>query len=222
MAYGDDIVSVVEDDTDCHILLADSSRYLAYIRQEIRQILIDDDLHYSEPMDKKKVYPAFTYIQFQYILGRVYDRVYSVRYELLCKDGYIPCKALPYGSDYKLYDYDVKKVEKAYNVYLKLCQYYGYICSIEPFSLMVGIDDTVFKEWLSQGRTDLINTMLKNARNATISSFDNSNVPILKLASANYRYKLNSEASEDQEQAMITDHLPDLLALPKTERPSET
>lgn len=211
------------DDTDSNILLSNTDRYLSYIRQQIRQIIIDDDLHYSDPMDKKRIYPAFTYLQFQYILGRLYDRVYSVRYDLLCKDGYTPKFVSPNNINniHKLYDYDTVKVKKAYDVYLKLCQYYGYIPSVEPFYSMTGIEDSVFKEWLSAGRTDLLNFMIKNAKNATITGFDNSHVPLLKLASANYRYRLNTESAEDKEHDMIADNLPDLLALPSAKKPEE-
>jgi len=218
----DNTPTIVEaDDTDSHILLQSMDRYLAYIRQQIRQILIDDEMEYCEPMDKKKVYPAFTYTQFQYILLRLFDRVYSVRYDLLCKDGYTPNMAMPnaYTNNIsKYYNYDMVKVKKAYTVYLMLCKYYGYVPSVEPFLDMTGIDDKSLKEWLSNGQSDILNVMLKNAKNATITRFDNSSVPILNLASANYRYKLNTESAEDKERDMIADSLPDLLALPSAKK----
>lgn len=211
---------IVMDDTK--MILSNMDYYLSYIRQEIRQILIDDDLHYSEPMDKRKVYPAFTYIQFQYLLLRLYDRVYSVRYELLCIDGYNPPLSPNDGKPmHNLYKYSIPKVEMAYNIYHRLCVSYGYICSVEPFYSMVGIDEATTMAWLSDGRSNLVNLMIKNARNATITGFDNSHVPLLKLASANYRYRLNTESAEDKERDMIADNLPDLLALPSAKKPEE-
>lgn len=205
---------------DSKMILSDIGYYLAYIRQEIRLILIDDDLHYSEPMDKKKIYPAFTYTQFLYILLRLYDKVYSVRYELLCIDDYHPPISPTNNKPmHNLYKYSIPKVEMAYDVYYRLCVSYGYICGVEPFYTMTGIDEATTRDWLSCGRSNLVNTMLKNAKSATINRFDNSSVPILNLAAANYRYRLNTESDAAKEEEMISDSLPDLLALPSAKKP---
>ena len=179
--------------------------YLQYLRENIKQIIIDDELKYSDPMEKKKTYPDFTYIQFCYLLSRLHDRVFSVNTELL----YINYK----NSISKTYD--IQKVELCYKVYCKLCAYYGYICSTEQFETMTGIDEGTLKEWLSCGKSDLFNFMLKNAKNTVVSSFENSKTPLLKLAGANYKYKLNTPLEERTEQAAV-EVLPDLKAL--TER----
>lgn len=179
-------------------ILNNMDYYLQYLRDNIKQIIIDDELKYSDPMEKKKVYPDFTYIQFCYLLGRLYDRVFSVNTELL------------YNNYNKRYD--IPKVELCYRVYCKLCAYYGYICSIEQFETMTGIDEGTLKEWLSSGKSDLFNFMIKNAKNSVVSSFENSKQPLLKLAGANYKYKLNTPL-EDRQEAAAVDVLPDLQAL---------
>jgi len=192
-------VEVVQDDTKS--ILTNIDLYLQYIRQELKQIIIDDDLHYSEPMEKKKTYPDFTYIQFCYLLGRLNDRVFSVNTELLFDDNYI----------YKRV-YSIPKVELCYKVYSRLCGYYGFICSVEQFEVMTGIDEGTLKEWLSCGKSDLFNFMLKNAKNNVVSSFENSKVPLLKLASANYKYKLQTPLEEREQQTSV-EVLPDLLTI---------
>ena len=176
-------VEVVQDDTKS--ILTNIDLYLQYIRQELKQIIIDDDLHYSEPMEKKKTYPDFTYIQFCYLFddSYIYKRVYSI-----------------------------PKVELCYKVYSRLCGYYGFICSVEQFEVMTGIDEGTLKEWLSCGKSDLFNFMLKNAKNNVVSSFENSKVPLLKLASANYKYKLQTPLEEREQQAAV-EVLPDLLTI---------
>lgn len=192
-------IEVVEDSNES--ILSSIENYLAYIRQTIKQIIIDDELKYSEPMDTKKIYPAFTYTQFLYLLSRVNDRVYSINKELLYNNN-INSKCL----------YDVQKVEKAYKVYFKLCQYYGFTCAAEPFYTMTGIENTTFMEWLSSGRTNLFKTMQENAKNTVISRFENSPVPLLQLAAANHKYRL-AEPVKERTEAVAVDVLPDLLAL---------
>lgn len=183
-------------------ILNNMDYYLQYLRDNIKQIIIDDELKYSDPMEKKKVYPDFTYIQFCYLLGRLYDRVFSVNTELLY---------ISYKDKYNKV-FDIPKVELCYEVYCKLCQYYGYICSQEQFETMTGVDDGTLKNWLSSGRSLLANKMLENAKKSVVSSFENSKQPLLKLAGANYKYKLNTPLEERAEVAAV-DVLPDLTAL---------
>lgn len=190
-------------------ILNNIDNYLQYIRDEIKKIIIDDDLKYSDPMDKKKIYPAFSYTQFLYLLSRLYDRVFSVNLELLCDYNYI--------NNINTHNYNVDKVRLCYEVYSRLCQYYGYNCTMEPFYTMSGIDEGTFKEWLSCGKTDLYNIMLKNAKNATIARFENSRNPLLSLASANYKYNINTPTNERTDAAAV-DVLPDLLQLTKDQK----
>ena len=190
-------------------ILNNIDNYLQYIRDEIKKIIIDDGLKYSDPMDKKKIYPAFSYTQFLYLLSRLYDRVFSVNLELLCDYNYI--------NNINTHNYNVDKVRLCYEVYLRLCQYYGYNCTMEPFYTMSGIDEGTLKEWLSCGKTDLFNIMLKNAKNATIARFENSRNPLLSLASANYKYNINTPSNDRQEAAAV-DVLPDLLQLTKNQK----
>ena len=185
-------------------ILEDIELYLQYIRDTLKQIIVDDGLKYSEPMDKKKVYPDFTYTQFLYLLSRVFDRVYSVNTELLC-DVY---------KDKHNKLYNMHKVELCYDVYYKLCQYYGYVASLEGFNAFSGIDEVTLREWLSCGRTPLFNKIIKNAKNTVVSRFENSRVPILQLAAANYKYSINTEHQTDRDSGQVLEALPDLLALP--------
>ena len=185
-------------------VLEDIELYLYYIRQTIKQIIVDDDLKYSEPMDKKKVYPDFTYTQFLYLLSRVYDRVYSVNTELLYNS---------YNNKYSK-SYNVDKVKLCYEVYYRLCGYYGFICSAEGFYILTGIDVNTLQEWLSSGRSNLLDIMRKNSKNSTVARFENSTTPLLNLAAANYKYSLNTERQADRDGGQVLEALPDLLALP--------
>ncbi len=193
-------------------ILENIENYLQYIRENIKQIIIDDQLKYSDPMDKKKIYPDFSYTQFLYLLSRLYDRVFSVNVELLCKP--------PYYNNYNKPLYDIQKVELCYNVYVKLCLYYGYNCTIEPFYTMTGIGENTLREWLSCGYSDLFSNMLKNAKNNTIARFENSRNPLLSLASANYKYNIDKPLQEHTAAAAV-DVLPDLLALSQDQKQLE-
>ena len=183
-------------------ILNNIDNYLQYIRDNIKQIIIDDDLKYSDPMEKKKIYPDFTYTQFLYLLSRLFDRVFSVNTDLL----YI------YYKDKYNKQYDMEKVKLCYEVYYKLCFYYGYNCNIEPFCIMTGIDYNSLQEWLTSGRSNLITIMLKNAKDSAVSRFENSRNPILSLAAANYKYQLQTP-EQVRESVVAVDVLPDLLAL---------
>lgn len=198
------IPEIVENSNDR--ILKDISVYLEFIRGKIQEIIKSDGLKYSDPMDKKKIYPAFNYIQFQYLLSRVYDLVFSVNLELLHPPNY--------NKYNKLYDHN--KVKLCYTVYQKLCAYYGFICSVEGFYIFSGIEERTLKEWLSSGVNDLFKIMSENAKNTVISNFENSPVPLLKLAAGNYKYKLN-ETKEDHTPAGVIATLPDLLALTDTQ-----
>lgn len=186
-------------------VLEDIELYLQYIRETIKQIIVDDGLKYSEPMDKKKIYPDFTYTQFLYLLSRVFDRVYSVNTALLYDS---------YNNKYSKV-YNTRKVELCYEVYHRLCGYYGFICSIEGFYKFVGIDRETLLEWLSSGKSELYKKAIENSKNTVLSGFENSQVPILRLAAGNYKYKLNTPIQERQE-AVAVDVLPDLLAISGT------
>lgn len=180
-------------------ILNNTDNYLQYIRENLQQIIIDDGLKYSDPMDSKKIYPAFTYTQFLYLLSRLFDRVYNVNKELLYNI-----------NNYHVYD--VLKVEKAYNIYYRLCQFYGFSCAVEPFFTLTGICRDSVIEWLSSGKSDLFKKMQENAKNTVISRFENSPVPLLQLAAANHKYKL-SEPIQERTTAAAVEVLPDLLTL---------
>ena len=185
-------------------ILTHKAAYLQYIRDAIKHIIAEDELQYCEPMDKKKIYPAFNYIQFHYLLGRVHDEVYCKNLELLCKPQIY--------NNYNKPVYDPEKVKLCYEIYCSLCSYYGFICSVEGFYIITGISENTFKEWLISGYCDIIKKAYENSRNATVSSFENSTVPLLKLAGANYKYKLQTPLEEREQQAAV-DVLPDLLAI---------
>ena len=202
------ITGIVENSND--ILLNDIGAYLEYIRNWIKKIIADEGLLYAEPMDSRKIYPAFNYIQFTYLLGRVCDNVYRVNLELLCK----PQIYNNYNKPY----YDPEKVKLCYEVYQKLCGFYGFICSIEGFYLFSGIGENTLKEWLSSGYNDIYKIALENSKNAVVSDFENSKIPLLKLAAGNYKYKLNTPANDRQEAAAAVDVLPDLLQLTKDQK----
>ena len=185
-------------------ILNNIDNYLQYLRDNIKQIIIDDELKYSDPMEKKKTYPDFTYTQFLYLLSRLYDRVFSVNLELLCDYNHI--------NNINTHNYNMDKVKLCYMVYCRLCQYYGYNCSIDPFYSMTGIDERTFKEWLSVGKSDLFNIMVNNAKSGVIARFENSKNPLLSLASANYKYNINTPTNERTEAAAV-EVLPDLLSI---------
>lgn len=201
------ITGTIENSND--FILKNIGAYLDYIRGWIRKIIVDDGLQYAEPMDKKKVYPAFNYIQFQYLLGRVYDEVFSVNLELLCKPQIY--------NNYKKPLYDPNKVKLCYTVYNKLCAYYGFICSIEGFYIFSGIDEGTLKDWLSRGYSDVFKIAMENSKSSVVSNFENSQVPILRLAGANYKYRLNEPIQERSQQASV-EMLPDLLSITDQEK----
>ena len=153
-------------------------------------------------MEKKKIYPDFTYTQYLYLLSRLFDRVFSVNTDLL----YI------YYKDKYNKQYDIPKVELCYSVYVKLCLYYGYNCTMDPFFIMTGLDKNTLHEWLTSGRSRLQLTMLENAKNNTLARFENSRNPILSIAAANYKYQLQTP-EQAREAVVAVDVLPDLLAL---------
>ena len=185
-------------------ILNNIGNYLQYIRDNINRIILQDGLKYSEPMDKKKEYPAFTYTQFQYLLGRVYDEVFSVNLELLCKPQIY--------NNYNKPFYDTEKVKLCYEVYCKLCQFYGFVCSVEGFYIFSGISENTLKEWLSSGYCDVYKIAVEKGKNSVVSRFENSSVPILNLAAGNYKYKLQTPL-EEREQAAAVEVLPDLSSL---------
>lgn len=190
-------------------VLEDIELYLQYIRDTIKQIIVDDGLKYSEPMDKKKVYPDFTYTQFLYLLSRVFDRVYDINTALLYDS---------YNNKYSKV-YNIHKVELCYEIYHRLCGYYGFICSAEGFYILSGIDVNTLQEWLSSGRSNLLDIMRKNSKNSTVARFENSSVPLLNLAAANYKYNLNVEHLNEREGGQVLEALPDLLAIEHASQP---
>ena len=197
-------------------ILSSIDCYLQYIRDNIQQIINDDNLQYSDPMDRKKIYPAFTYTQFCYLLGRLYDRVYSVNLELLQDPPYR--KPLLYNKyNNPNIRYNVSKVELAYEVYNKLCAFYGFVCSYEMFTELVGIDYGTLTEWLTSGRSNLLKKARENNKKAVITKFENSGAPLLQLAAGNYKHGLNTPQQERTEAAAL-DVLPDLLALTENKK----
>ena len=80
--------------------------------------------------------------------------------------------------------------------------------------MLTGIDVNTLQEWLSSGRSNLLESMRKNSKNSTIARFENSPTPLLNLAAANYKYNLNTEHQADRDSGQILEALPDLLALP--------
>ena len=179
-------------------ILNNTANYLQYLRDNIKRIIVLDGLKYSEPRDNKKEYPDFTYTQFLYLLSRLNDEVYKVNTELL------------YNNYNKRYNPD--KVKLCYEVYSRLCFYYGFNCSPDGFYFLTGLSDHTLKEWLSSGFCDVFKDMLENGKKSTIARFENSTVPILNLAAGNYKYKLNTPL-EDRQEAAAVDVLPDLTAL---------
>lgn len=208
MAFSDHNQEVIVENSNTSILNS-IENYLQYIRENLNQIIQDEGLQYSDPMDKKKIYPAFTYTQFLYLLSRLYDRIYSINTELLYD--------IYYNKHNK--SYNINKVKLCYQVYYKLCGYYGFVPSCEGFYILSGIPDTTFKEWLSSGFSDLFNIMRKNAQNSTLARFENSPAPLLQLAAANYKYNINQHENL-RESGAVLESLPDLLALPQDQKNS--
>jgi len=192
-------------------ILNNIDNYLQYIRENIRDILVFDNLQYSEPMDVKKLYPAFTYKQFIYILNRLYDRVYSQNLELLQEPPYIKPCIYNIKNNSKI-RYNIPKVELAYTVYYRLCNYYGFVCCWEPFLSLTGIAQETFESWLSSGRSEVLKIARENNKNSVITDFENSSAPLLRVVSANYKHGLTTPIQEREAQAAV-DVLPDLKAL---------
>jgi hypothetical protein len=83
---------------------------------------------------------------------------------------------------------------------------------------MVGIEEHTLREWLSSGYSPLFKIMQENAKKDTVARFENSTVPLLNLAAANYKYNINQHENT-HEGAPVLEVLPDLLALPGAEKP---
>ena len=195
-----EVVEVVDSNEN---ILNSEQNYFMYILDNIKQIIRDYGLKYSETVDSRKSHPDFTYNQFLFLLAELQTRVFAVNTDLL-SDGYI-----------NIYTprYNVQKVEKAYNIYNKLCKYYGFNCTDTPFYEMTGLNEPILQEWLSCGRSQLLKKIKENAKNNVLSEFENGKIPILKLASANYKHGLTTPLQE-RETDSIADSLPDLLAIP--------
>lgn len=183
-------------------ILSNEQEYFIYILDNVKRICSDYGIKYAGIVDSRKSHPDFTYNQFLFILAELKTRVYSVNRELLC-DNYINI----YNPNY-----NHSKVELAYSIYNKLCKYYGFNCTDTPFYDMTGIDEARLYEWLSSGTSDLLKTIKENAKNNVLTEFENSSIPILKLASANYKHGLTTPQQEKEVQAAV-DVLPDLQAL---------
>ena len=183
-------------------ILNNEQEYFIYILENVKQIIKDYGLKYSDVVDSRKDHPDFTYNQFLFILAELKTRVFSVNKELL-SDNYI-----------NLYNpnYNVSKVELAYRIYNKLCKYYGFNCTDTPFYEMTGIEEARLYEWLSHGTSDLLKKIKENAKNNVLSEFENGKIPILKLASANYKHGLTTPIQERETTASV-EMLPDLLSI---------
>lgn len=183
-------------------ILSNEQEYFIYILDNVKRICSDYGIKYAGIVDSRKSHPDFTYNQFLFILAELKTRVYSVNRELLC-DNYINI----YNPNY-----NHSKVELAYSIYNKLCKYYGFNCTDTPFYDMTGIEEARLYEWLSSGTSVLLKTIKENAKNNVLTEFENSSIPILKLASANYKHGLTTPQQEKEVQAAV-DVLPDLQAL---------
>ena len=199
------IQGIVENSNDS--ILRNEQEYFIYILDNVKRICSDYGIKYAGVVDSRKDHPDFTYNQFLFILAEIKTRVYSVNRELLC-DNYINI----YNPNY-----NHSKVEKAYSIYNKLCKYYGFNCTDTPFYDMTGIDEGTLYNWLSSGVSNLLKTIKENAKNNVLSEFENGSIPILKLASANYKHGLTTPLQE-REQVAAVEVLPDLLQLPGTEK----
>jgi hypothetical protein len=188
-------------------ILSNEQEYFLYILDNVKRICSDYGIKYAGIVDSRKSHPDFTYNQFLFILAELKTRVYSVNRELLC-DNYINI----YNPNY-----NHSKVELAYSIYNKLCKYYGFNCTDTPFYDMTGIEEARLYEWLSSGTSDLLKTIKENAKNNVLTEFENSSIPILKLASANYKHGLTTPQQEKEVQAAV-DVLPDLQALTQRKR----
>ena len=183
-------------------ILSNEQEYFLYILDNVKRICSDYGIKYAGIVDSRKSHPDFTYNQYLFILAELKTRVYSVNRELLC-DNYINI----YNPNY-----NHSKVELAYSIYNKLCKYYGFNCTDTPFYDMTGIEESRLYEWLSSGTSCLLKTIKENAKNNVLTEFENSSIPILKLASANYKHGLTTPQQEKEVQAAV-DVLPDLQAL---------
>jgi len=187
-------------------ILQDQQKYLLYIIEHINRILKDYNIQYAEVVDSRKSHPAFTYNQFIFILSELYTRVYAVNKPLLFKQGFH--NIYTNSGSY----YDIHKVELAYNIYFKLCFMYGFNCTDVQFYTMTGVSEEILNDWLSVGKSDLLKRIKENAKNGVLSEFENGKIPILKLASANYKHGLTTPIQERETSASV-EMLPDLLAI---------
>ena len=194
------VQGIVENSNDS--ILRNEQEYFIYILDNVKRICSDYGIKYAGIVDSRKDHPDFTYNQFLFILAEIKTRVYSVNRELLC-DNYINI----YNPNY-----NHSKVELAYNIYNKRCKYYGFNCTDTPFYDMTGLDEGTLYNWLSSGVCDILKTIKENAKNNVLSEFENGGIPILKLASANYKHGLTTPLQEREAVAAV-DVLPDLKAL---------
>lgn len=188
-------------------LLNNEQYYFSFILETIQQIIKDYGLKYSGIVDSRKMHPDFTYNQFLFLLAEIKTRVYDVDISLLFYD------------DKKRYD--ISRVEKAYNIYNKLCKYYGFNCTEFPFYDMIGIDKNILMDWLSSGKSMLLKIIKENATKGVLSEFENSQAPILKLAVANHSHGLAQQNTEHTETPTI-EQLPDLLSISQSKKPMLT
>lgn len=203
------IIGVIEDSNEN--ILQDQQKYLMYIIGHIERILKDYNIQYAEVVDSRKSHPAFTYNQFIFILSELYTRVFAVNKPLLFKQGFH--NIYSNSGSY----YDIPKVELAYNIYFKICFMYGFNCTDVQFYTMTGVSEEVLYNWLSDGKSDLLKRIKENAKNGVLSEFENGKIPILKLASANYKHGLTTPIQEREASASV-EKLPDLLSITDQEK----
>ena len=185
-------------------LLQDQERYFFYIWDNVEQIIQDYNLQYTEIMDNKKSYPAFTKKQFVMILKTLYIRVYK------------PNKELLYNNYYNnKYVYDVHKVELCYTVFNSLCLFYSITPNIELFCFFSGIDKNTLQEWLNSGKSKIL--MQIYAETDAIDGFSmlNSENSLLR-----FYYRNNREIDKTEEGSAGI--LPDLQALPPSAQDEQT
>lgn len=194
---GPDNLPRVEDSNEK--LLSDPESLYQYFFAAAQEIIKRENITYNGFSDPKKTGAVLSYNQFRYILTRLNDLYITPNPDLVKSKGVI-----------NTYTWDFNKLEKLYNVYVRLCKYYNYNCTVFPFiEDFLHIDEKKFTDGLTAGKSVLLKSVWKKARAGLFSDMENSTIPLHKLAIANSVYKL-PEVEKPTQETTPAAMLPDL------------
>jgi len=180
-------------------LLNDPESLYQYFFAAAQEIIKRENITYNGFNDPKKTGAILSYNQFRYILTRINDLYIANNPDLVKSKGVI-----------NTYTWDFTKIEKLYDVYLRLCKYYNYNCTVSPFVAdFLNMDEQKFADGLTAGKSEKLKRIWKNARAGLFSDMENSTIPLHRLAIANSVYKLPEMEKPTQETTPAA-MLPDL------------